>query len=176
MVCHQGPWQVQRWWKLLGPRWLEPEKDGGIRYEKSPRRGERHFRLSKSQRPRVDSKFFYLRDYEKAWHNYKEFREGTEGWFVDLLSLSFWGAFRRRCFTDDCTNFMVKRSVWEEKETDRQTVAALLIFHLGNLPINANEMLMCPSLSFYYCQFLHFCLLKRWITYIWVSLVPRVHS
>ena len=123
MVCHQGPWQVQRWWKLLGPRWLEPEKDGGIRYEKSPRRGERHFRLSKSQRPRVDSKFFYLRDYEKAWHNYKEFREGTEGWFVDLLSLSFWGAFRRRCFTDDCTNFMVKRSVWEEKETDRQRSA-----------------------------------------------------
>ena len=33
--------------------------------------------------------------------------------------LSFLGAFRRRCFTDDCANFMVRRSVWEEKETDK---------------------------------------------------------
>lgn len=39
--------------------------------------------------------------------------------FGDLLSLSFLGAFRRRCFTDDCANFMVKRSVCKEKETDK---------------------------------------------------------
>lgn len=38
---------------------------------------------------------------------------------MDLLSLRFLGAFRRRCFTDDCANFMVKKSVWEEKETDK---------------------------------------------------------
>ena len=58
----------------------------------------------------------------------------------------------------DLEHHQKKKKRERERETDKQTVAALLVFHMGNLPINANEMVKSPSLLFY-CQFLHFCLL-----------------
>lgn len=52
---------------------------------------------------------------------------------VDLLSLSFLGAFRRRSFTDDCANFMVKRSVWEEKERQTKISSWMWLNWRGNM-------------------------------------------
>lgn len=40
---------------------------------------------------------------------------------MDFVESEFWGHSEGRCFTDDCANFMVKKSVWEgrKRQTDK---------------------------------------------------------
>ena len=97
---------------------IEAWKRWGYLVREEPKERREMFRLSKSQKSRDDSEFFLL---ARLWEGVAQlgvWRRGSEFIWGLVESWVFWG-HSEGDVSQMTANFMVRRSVWEEKETDK---------------------------------------------------------